>query len=208
MVTVLFKCPKCQVCCISSLTLMDDVFALANDIPVRRRCWSCGAESLVVQKPGTRAAPQNGSRDLSYGRCVQGAAACRLRATDAKHPALRKLFLRMEESWLRLGVECGGEQRPPIIGGQTGAPVDSPETATDSLVRTVGRRRADPLAPDQLEGVVPGAAPPSPVPGSPVALPIRKGRKASGVRMSLGTSKSRAAPRICSAGFGKPDRRP
>jgi len=115
MVTILFKCPKCQVCCISSLTLMDDVFALANDIPVRRRCWSCGAESLVVQKPGTRAAPQNGSRDLSYGRCVQGAAACRLRATDAKHPALRKLFLRMEESWLRLGVECGGEQRPPII---------------------------------------------------------------------------------------------
>lgn len=115
MVTVLFKCPKCQVCCISSLTLMDDVFALANDIPVRRRCWSCGAESLVVQKPGTRPAPQNGRRDLSYGGCVQAATACRLRATDAKHPALRKLFLRMEECWLRLGVECGGEQMPAII---------------------------------------------------------------------------------------------
>ena len=34
-----------------------------------------------------------------------------------------------------------------------------------------------------------------------------KGRSASGVRMSRGTSKSRAAPRICSAGFGKPERR-
>ena len=37
---------------------------------------------------------------------------------------------------------------------------------------------------------------------------IAKGRSASGVRISRGTSKSRAAPRICSAGFGKPDRRP
>ena len=36
---------------------------------------------------------------------------------------------------------------------------------------------------------------------------VAKGRSASGVRMSRGTSKSRAAPRICSAGFRKPDRR-
>ena len=110
MVTILFKCPKCQVCCISSLTLMDDVFALASDIPVRRQCWNCGAESLVVQKSGTRPIPHDGRWDLSYEGFLQAAAACRLRATDAKHPALRKLFLRMEGSWLRLGVECGGEQ--------------------------------------------------------------------------------------------------
>src|SRR6478672_5171250 len=38
-------------------------------------------------------------------------------------------------------------------------------------------------------------------------LPLTKGLSALGVRMSLGTSKYRAAPRICSAGFGKPDRR-
>jgi hypothetical protein len=96
MVTILFKCPKCQVCCISSLTLMDDVFALASDIPVRRQCWNCGAESLVVQKSGTRPIPHDGRWDLSYEGFLQAAAACRLRATDAKHPALRKLFLRME----------------------------------------------------------------------------------------------------------------
>jgi hypothetical protein len=113
MVTVLFKCPTCQVCCISSLTLMDDVFALASDIPVRRECWSCGAESLVVQKSDTRPIRHDG--DLSHGGFLQAAASCRLRAMDAKHPALRKLFLRMEESWLRLGVECGGEQRTAII---------------------------------------------------------------------------------------------
>ena len=115
MVTVLFKCPKCQVCCISSLTLMDDVFALASEIPLRRQCWSCGADSLVVQKSGTRPIPHDGGLDLSDGDFLRAAAACLLRATDAKHPALRKLFLSMEESWLRLGMECGREQRPVII---------------------------------------------------------------------------------------------
>ena len=52
---------------------------------------------------------------MSDGGFLQAAAACRLRAREAKHPALRKLFLRMEESWLRLGVEYGREQRPVII---------------------------------------------------------------------------------------------
>jgi hypothetical protein len=114
MVTVLFKCPKCKVCCISSLTLMDDVFALASKIPVHRQCWSCGEDSLVVQKSGTRPIPDDGGSALSDGGFLQAAAACRLRATEAKHPALRKLFLRMEQSWLRL-VERGREQRPVII---------------------------------------------------------------------------------------------
>ena len=81
-------------------------------------------------------------------------------------------------------------------------------TGNDDKRSVIYKPPPDPLAPDQLEAVVPGAAPPSPALGSPVALPITKGRKASGVRISLGTSKSRAAPRICSAGFGKPDRRP
>ena len=36
---------------------------------------------------------------------------------------------------------------------------------------------------------------------------VAKGRSASGVRISRGTTNSRAAPRICPAGFGKPDRR-
>jgi DNA ligase D-like protein (predicted 3'-phosphoesterase) len=39
-----------------------------------------------------------------------------------------------------------------------------------------------------------------------VVLPMAKGRRASGVRMSAGTSKSRAVPRICSGGLGNPTR--
>ena len=115
MVTVLFKCPKCQLCCISSLTSMDDVFALASDIPVPRQCWNCAAESLVVRKMGSRPIPHDGIWDLFFGRCLQAAAVCRRRAAGAKPPALRKLFLRMEESWLRLGEQYDGEQQGAIV---------------------------------------------------------------------------------------------
>ena len=115
MVTLLFECPNCQVCCISSLTSSDDTFALANDIPVCRQCWNCAAESLVVRKSGSRPIPHDGRWDLFSGRCLQAAAACRRRAVDAKHPALRKLFLRMEESWLRLGEQYDGEQQGAIV---------------------------------------------------------------------------------------------
>jgi hypothetical protein len=77
MVTLLFECPNCQVCCISSLTSTDDIFALANDIPVCRQCWNCAAESLVVRKSGSRPIPHDGRWDLFFGRSLQAAAVCR-----------------------------------------------------------------------------------------------------------------------------------
>jgi hypothetical protein len=101
--------------CISSLTSMDDVFGLASDIPVPRRSWNCAAESLVVRKSGSRPIPHDGRWDLFFGRCLQAAAVCRRPAADAKHPALRKLFLRMEESWLRLGEQYDASNKGAIV---------------------------------------------------------------------------------------------
>jgi hypothetical protein len=72
MVTVLFRCPQCQVYCISSLNQPMTSSPLANDIPTCRQCWNCAAESWVVQKAGALAIPQDGRPDLFFGHLPVG----------------------------------------------------------------------------------------------------------------------------------------
>ena len=115
MVTVLFACPQCHIHCIYGITCNDETYALATDIPIRVRCWCCGAESFVVRSSARRARLQAGTSDGLFGYCLRIAAQCRRRAVATRDRHLQKLLLRIELHWLQLAEQSDGALQANIV---------------------------------------------------------------------------------------------
>lgn len=114
MVTILFRCPKCEIHCIRRIICREEAFAIANLLPVLASCWNCQTESLVVLKD--RALPPEGVWDNLLGHCLRIADACDRRASEAESFYIRDIYRRMQQHWLHIGSRTDKDQVAALIG--------------------------------------------------------------------------------------------
>jgi hypothetical protein len=114
MVTLAFCCPNCEVHCIRRVARIDDMFCVANSIPLLVSCWNCRTESLVV--PKTVVAYKRGSWDSLVGHCERIAMECTRRASAASSSYAHDFFRNTAQYWLHVAQQRDTDQASAVVG--------------------------------------------------------------------------------------------
>src|SRR4051794_35754103 len=114
MPSLIYQCPRCRLHCFHVIADSRDAEALARHLPIRRACWSCRTESLVLPKDA--ALSPNGCWDTLKAHAFRIADACSRRAAATTDDRARVHFRIAESSWRIVGARAGTDEVAALVG--------------------------------------------------------------------------------------------